>query len=58
LIWLARILTSSRVAAGSVESDRALLAETICPRNVAATGFPKRFKRASKVTSGAVLTDD
>src|SRR3712207_8376010 len=32
LIWLARILTSSCVAAGSVEPERTLPAETMCRR--------------------------
>jgi hypothetical protein len=47
LIWLARSLTSSCVAAGSVESETTLFAEVAYFMTLAATGLSKTFKRAS-----------
>ena len=57
LIWLARSFTSSCVAAGSVDSATTLPAETMCFRDLAATGLSKRFKRASMVHSLPLLAD-
>ena len=47
LIWLARIFTSSCVAAGRVESAATFPAAARCPRALATVVLVKRFKRAS-----------
>ncbi|CAM5668690.1 hypothetical protein SVIOM342S_06250 [Streptomyces violaceorubidus] len=54
LIWLARILTSSWVAAGSVESLTALPAELMCRSSLPASGLANRLRRASMVDSSVV----
>src|SRR4051794_14689688 len=51
LIWLARISTRWRVAAGSVESDTTLAAETRYFTTLAPTGLPWWAKRASMLIS-------
>src|SRR5690606_27582680 len=56
LIWLARIFTSSWVAIGSPESDRALPAELMCFSTLAARALPKKSTRASVMISpGSVV---